>query len=127
MAKAPDGTVLGEISSDDEGNCNPTGNPEIEAGEHGVPNPHPMGGAGAVGGAGARPHRNRTPECPHRPRTPENPNPIHELIAALREATLGPFTLDAMDWIHPQIIGPESKFNPQFLKEYQVKDLMHIC
>ena len=90
MDKAPDGAVVGDISMDDEGNHNPTGGPEIEAGEHGVPNPHPMGGAGAVGGAGAHPCRNRTPEHPHRPRTPENPNPIHELIAALCEATLGP-------------------------------------
>ena len=60
MNKAPDGAVLGEIFSDDEDNRNPAGGPEIEAGER--RGPDPIGGAGAVGGAGARPRRNRTPE-----------------------------------------------------------------
>ena len=87
MAKAPDGAVVGDIFSDDEDRTAPTGEPEREAGERRDPNL--MGGAGAVSGAGARPRRNRTPERPRRPCTPENPNPIHELIAALREATLG--------------------------------------
>ena len=87
-AKAPDGTVVGDISSDEERPLAPAVDPEGEAGE--CRDPNARGGAGAVGGAGARPRRDRTPECPRRPRTPENPNPIHELIAALREATLGP-------------------------------------
>ena len=69
MNKAPDGAVVGEVSSDDDRTITPTGEPEREAGEHGDPNP--MGGAGAVSGAGARPRRNRTPECPRRNRTPE--------------------------------------------------------
>ena len=34
---------------------------------------------------------------------------------------------DVMDLIPFQIQGPESKFNPLFLKESQVKDLMLIC
>ena len=88
MNKALNGAVLEEISSDDEGNRNPAGGPEIEAGERRDPNL--MGGAGAVSSAGARPHRNHTSECPRRPHALENPDPIHELIAALREATLGP-------------------------------------
>ena len=61
---------------------------------------------------------------------PRSPSPIDELIAALRKATLGPArTLDVMDLIHfPMMIeGPKSKSNPQFLKDYQVKDLMRIC
>ena len=86
MNKAPDGAVVDKVSSDD-GTITP-GGPEREAGEHGGPNP--MGGAGAVSGAGACPHRNRTPERHRRDRTPENLNAINELIAALREATLGP-------------------------------------
>ena len=88
MAKAPDGAIIGDIFSDDEDRTAPPGEPQREAGER--RGPDPMGGAGAVSGAGARPRRNRTPEHPCRPRTPENPNPIHELIAALREAALDP-------------------------------------
>ena len=56
MNKAPDGAVVDEVSSD-EGTITPTGEPEREAGECGGPNPNPMGGAGAVGSAGARPRR----------------------------------------------------------------------
>ena len=119
MNKAPDGAVLGEGILRRRGKPQSAGGPEIEAREH--------GGAGAVGGAGARPRRNRTPERPRRPHAPENPDPIHELIAALREATLGPLHPGRHGLDPPQIIGPESKFNPQFLKEYQVKDLMRIC
>ena len=33
MNKAPDGAVLGDVSSDEEGNRNPAGDPEREAGE----------------------------------------------------------------------------------------------
>ena len=51
----------------------------------------------------------------------------NELIAALREAT-GPHPqgchgLDPL----PSCPGPKSKSNPQFSRDYQVKDLMHIC
>ena len=95
MARAPDGAVIGDIHSDDDDPAiDPAGNPEREAEERRDPNPRvgagAVSGAGAVGGAGARPHRHCTPKRPHRPRSSENPNPIHELIAALREAALGP-------------------------------------
>ena len=95
MARAPDGAVIGDIHSDDDDPAiDPAGDPEREAEERRDPNPRvgagAIGGAGAVGGAGARPRRHRTPERPCRPRSPENPNPIHELIAALREAALDP-------------------------------------
>ena len=72
MPKAPDGTVANESSSDnDTGGA--VGGTEKEDEGRGGPNP--------VGGVGAHPHR----EC-----CPQSPGPIDELIAALREATLGP-------------------------------------
>ena len=83
---------------------------------------------GAVGGAGKETEgRGGAGVRPHKDRRPRSPGPIDELIEALREATLGPVALDVMDLIHFQIQGPESKFNPLFLKESQVKDLMLIC
>ena len=70
------------------------------------------------GGAGARPCRERRPWLP---------GPIDELIAALREATLGPVSprhhgLDPLPNLRPRV-----KIQPQFLKVSQVKDLMLIC
>ena len=108
MPIGPDGTVVEGPSSDDD-----TG--AVSGAEREAEGP---GGTKPVGGAGAHPCK----EC-----RPQSPGPIDELIAALREATLGP--------AHPRCHGldplpnlrPESKFNPQFLKESQVKDLMLIC
>ena len=51
MAKAPDGAVVGDLFSDDEDRTAPTGEPERQAGE--CRDPNLMGGAGAVGSAGA--------------------------------------------------------------------------
>ena len=103
MPIGPEGAVMEGPSSDDE-----TGGA--------------VGGAEREtegrGGTGARPRKE------HRPRSP---GPIDELIAALREATLGPLHPGRHGLDPLQTIGPESKFNPQFLKEYQEKDLMHIC
>ena len=78
------------------------------------------------GGAGARACRNLTPECQRRPRSPENPNPINELIAALREAVLDP-VIPGRHGLDPPRERPRVKIQPQFLKECQVKDLTRIC
>ena len=117
MNKAPDSAVVEEVSSD-EGTITPTGDPEIEAGECGGPNPNPMGGAGAgaVSSAGAHPRRNRTPECVGRNRTPENLNPINELIAALREATLGPICPGCHGLDPPPDNRPRVKIQPLVFK-----------
>ena len=79
---------------------------------------------GAVGGARAR--RNLTPERQRRPRSPENPNPINELIAALREAVVDP-VIPGRHGLDPPRERPRVKIQPQFLKECQVKDLTLIC
>ena len=102
--------VMGGSSSNEEIIGGAAGSTEKEA--------EGCGGTKPVSGAGARPCK----EC-----RPQSPGPIDELIAALREATLGP--------AHPRCLGldplpddrPKVKIQPLFLKEYQVKDLMHIC
>ena len=98
MPTGPDGMVVDRSSSDDD-----TGG---------------AGGTKPVSGVGA---------CPHKECRPRSPGPIDELIAALHEATLGP--------AHPRCHGldplpddrPKVKIPPPVLKDYQVKDLMHIC
>ena len=110
MPTGPDGTVMHESSSDDD-TGGAVGSAEKEAEEH--------GGTKPVSGAGARPRKERRPR---------SPSPIDELIAAImRSYPRSCPILEAMDWIHFPMIGPKSKFNSQFLKDYQVKDLMCIC
>ena len=71
MPKALDGTLVNESSSDDD-TGGAVGGAEKEDGHRG---PNPVSGVGA---------------CTSRERHPWSPGPIDELIAALREATLGP-------------------------------------
>ena len=75
MPTGPDGAIMGGYSSDKEVVGGAAGGAEKEAEEHESKKPNP------TGGAGARPCK----EC-----HPRSPSPIDELIAALREATLGP-------------------------------------
>ena len=74
MSKAPDGTIMDESSSDNDIGA-AVGSAEKETEGCGGPKPNPAGGAGAR---------------PRKERHPHSPGPIDELIAALREATLGP-------------------------------------
>ena len=109
MPTGPDGAVVEGSSSDDE-TGGAVGGAEKET--------EGRGGTKPVGGAGVRPHKERRPR---------SPGPIDELIAALREATLGPACprrhgLDPLPDTRPKV-----KIQPPFLKESQVKDLMRIC
>ena len=72
MAATPDSSVVDEVNSGDEDPVPPRG-----AGKENGP----CSDRNPVSGAGARPHRERTPEPP---------NPVDQLIAALCEATLNP-------------------------------------
>ena len=100
MNRAPDGAVIEGPASDDE-----------------------IGGAvgGAErenegrGGEGARPRRNRTPERQRRPRSPENPNPIHELIAALRAVAVDP-VIPGRHGLDPPRERPRVKIQPPVFK-----------
>ena len=103
MPIGPEGIVVEGLVSDDE-NRGAVGGAEKET-----------EGCGGAGG------------CPRRDRRPQSPGPIDELIAALREATLGPACprrhgLDPLPDDRPRV-----KSNLPFLKESQVKDLTHIC
>ena len=127
MAATPDGSVVDEVNSGEDDPVTPRGAGRDDRGEQGTSPTHngqcsdgnPGSGAGA---------------CLHGGYIPEPPKPIDQLVAALRDAGFNttPDVEDIMDLIQTQEAmrieeDLKSKSLLQFLKDYQVKDLMHIC
>ena len=127
MATTPNGSVVDEVNSGEEDPVPPRGVGRDDRGErrtsptrnrqHGDRNPN--------GSAGA---------CPHGTYTLEPPSPIDQLVAALRDA--GFSNNPRHRRCHGLYPDPDSdddgkrpkvKIPLQFLKEYQVKGLMHTC
>ena len=88
----------------------------------------PRGDGNPSSGADAHLHKERTPH------PPESPSPIDQLVAALCDAG---FNTNPRHQRHhrldpdPDSDGdgrkPKVKIPPPFLKDYQVKGLMHTC
>ena len=130
MATTPDGSVVDEVNSGEEDPVPPRGVGKDDRGEqrtsparngkHGDGNP--------TSGAGARPHGG------YPPNHPEPPSPIDQLVAALRDAGFSTnprhrrrHRLDPDPDSDDDGKRPKVKIPLQFLKEYQVRGLMHTC
>ena len=128
MASTPNGSVVDEINSGEDGSPPPKGSGRDDRGEC-VTSPTPGGYFGnrdQTGGVHSHGGYN--------PNFLGPPNPIDQLVAALHDAGLNTnpkcqkyheldpdSDSDSDDGSRPKVRIP-----PQFSKDYQVKDLMHI-